>query len=155
MKKTSKTKTKQKSQISRKVRSRKPKHYSVHALVIAIALLITGESALMLNATAADWKGGLAILDVSSGVSAMASDVAFVSQPTVQTVSAVNEFYNQAAISAAQLLDASAQTENTFAFVYGVNDFYKLSSQKLAGLLDVSNYTDSWGPQVAGASISR
>jgi hypothetical protein len=153
MKKVSKTKTKSK-RVSRK-QTPKAKHYSVHLLVIAVALLITGETALAFNTNATDWKNGFAVLDVSEGVSSTIADVKFAAEPMVAAVQGVDEFYNQASIASTELLEDSSYGSDSLMFVFGVDNFYKSASAELANVLDLSNYTSSWPPQVAGASISR
>jgi hypothetical protein len=153
MKKASRA-TKSKSTTTKK-RTPRAKKYPIHVLVIAVALLVSAESALILNATPSDWKAGVAILDVSGGVHDMISDVKFAFAPAADTYVAVNEFYTQSAVASTQLLDASSSQVDPLMAVTGINNFYEVASRELTHILDLSNYTSSFQPQVAGANLSR
>jgi hypothetical protein len=153
MKKASRA-TKSKSTTTKK-RTPRAKKYPIHVLVIAVALLVSAESALILNATPSDWKAGVAILDVSDGVRDTIADVKFAFAPAADTYVAVNEFYNQSAVASTQLLDASSSQVDPLMAVTGINNFYEVASRELTHILDLSNYTSSFQPQVAGANVTR
>lgn len=136
-------------------RANREKYYSPYLLGILLFTVIILEGALMSSATPADWQAGFSVLDVSSSVSSLKSDVSYIAEPAIFAASSINEFYNQAAIAAIPLFDFS-DTTGTMAFVDGVNDFYQIAATEMANVLDISNYsTFSYQPKVAGASISR
>lgn len=160
MKKVSrKAKTKK---VSRKQIKKSESMYPAYVLGIVLVAVLLSESALFMSATPADWHAGFSVLDMSSGVASMVSDVKVAMEPTNFTFHAVNDFYNQAAIASTQYFDLSgSNNSNTdpLMAVLGINNFYKAASQQMADVLDLSNYVtnykDSFQPIVAGASISR
>jgi hypothetical protein len=159
MKAKRKTKIKNKSKIKAKVHRkqvRKSKTYSAYVLGIILVVALLFESALVLNTTSTDWNNGFSILDVSSGVSTMVSDVKFAFEPATSAAASINDFYNQAAVATTQLLDPTLpdQTGSPTTFVYGVDNFYQMAANQMASILDLSNYTNVWQPKVAGASIT-
>jgi hypothetical protein len=154
MKKVSRTK---KAKATPSKRAKRAKKYPIHVLVIAVALLVTAESSLILNASTPDWKAGVAILDMTDGIHSMVSDVKFAFEPAATTFASVNEFYDQSAVASTQLLDtrSSSYTADPLMAVTGVNDFYEVASRELTHILDLSNYNLSFQPQVAGATVER
>ncbi|HEX5430231.1 MAG TPA: hypothetical protein VFX17_04110 [Patescibacteria group bacterium] len=135
------------------------KKYPAYILGIVLAVFLFAESALVLNATPKDWQAGASVLDVSSGITSMVSDLKVAATPVEFTVVSVQEFYNQSAIAMAQLLDGS-NVPGPMLAISGVNNFYNVASQQLAQVLDLSSfYKPAYSPElssrVAGASIRK
>jgi hypothetical protein len=127
------------------------KKYPAYVLGIALVLVVLAETSVLYNATGTDWKKGLAVLDVSAGVTEVASAVNFSAQPFVVATTASTQFYKQSALATIQLLDP--KDSDSMMFVEGVNDFYSMAATQMAGVLDISNYfSPMQTPLVAGAT---
>ena len=137
------------------MKARQEKSYPVHVMVILVAVLIAGESWLALNTTSQDWHRGLAVLDVSSGVSSLTADVSFAFEPAVEVASGITEFYQESAMAAMQVLDISSDNTSPMMFVEGVNTFYQLAADEMTNILDLTNYSSPFQARVAGVSVSR
>lgn len=146
-----KTKQKKARSVSRKSRDKMYPPYLLGLILVAVLLL---EAALIMTATSDDWKAGLTVLDISNDVYATASSLESVMEPVVFTVETINEFYNQASIAAAEVLDLSGNS-NAMAVIEGGNEVYQVAKAEMASVLDLSHYASFNQPQVAGAEIFR
>jgi hypothetical protein len=144
-----------KAKVATRKHRTKIKQYPAYMLGIALVTFVLLESAILSPATTQDWHAGLSMLDVSSGVTAMASDLKLALQPTMFTYQAVDDFYNQAAVASTDVLDVTNQDSDSVMAVTGINNFYQVASKEMANVLDISNYASPWQPQVAGASVSH
>jgi hypothetical protein len=126
--------------------------YPAYLIAVILSAMLLLEGFLLGVATPGAWEKGLEVLDISSAVQAVASDVAVVVEPLMEQYDNVNTFYQMAATEMMVMLDVS--DTDPFAFFRGVNEFYRLASIEMAELLDFSDDLAAL-PQVAGASISR
>jgi len=134
----------------------KKAQYHAHYLAIIMIVFLLIEAALFSIAGQTDWQEGLNLLDMSSAVGNVQSDMQVVFQPMVDTISDLNLFYQSAATAMTQLLDVSESSyfEPLMVVVDGVNEFYQQAADQMALILDVSPAQPSV-PMVAGVSISR
>jgi len=124
-------------------------HYEVQYLAVAIIVFLLLEVGLFSIADQADWQAGASLLDMSSSINRVSSDLAEVFQPVTNTISDLNLFYQTATTAMIQLLDMSSA--NFFGpltvVVDGVYEFYQQAADQMASLLDMNS------PVVAGISI--
>ena|SRR3989344_4813181 len=143
---------KQKSNIKRSAKPR-IKKYPSHYLGLALVALLLLEGILFNVATAADWRYGLELFDMSEAVAEVSQDLSDAVAPQVAVYHGVTDFYNQAADEITPMLDLSDSVQTVGQVWFGVSQFYEQASIELAQLLDVS---DHWTqPRISGASISR
>ncbi|MBX4188330.1 MAG: hypothetical protein KW793_04330 [Candidatus Doudnabacteria bacterium] len=128
------------------------KYYPAQYLAIALAVVLLLEGFLMGVSTTQNWKTGLEILDLSSSVDSVMSDVYFAIEPMVDQYVSVTQFYQMAADEMMVMLDVS--DSDPLAFFKGVNEFYQLASIEMEQMLDLSGDFQNAG-RVAGAFISQ
>lgn len=134
----------------------KTKKYSARYLALILAVTLILEGVLFGITTGPDWNSTSQILDISSGVSEVQSDLIITIQPMSNLVSSINQFYQLSAIQMAKLLDLSDSNAGLgFSLVYdGVSEFYQQAGSQMVQVLDFSNQA-SWPAKVAGISISK
>lgn len=151
-----KTKKKKTKQIKKQPYRSKTKKYSAHYLALVLATALILEGVLFGITTGPDWRNAAQILDVSSGISEVQSNLIVTFQPMSDLVSSVNQFYQLSAIQMSQLLDLSdGGIGFEVAMVYGgISEFYRQASMQMAQVLDFSS-SSSWPAKVAGISIKK
>jgi hypothetical protein len=135
-------------------RKSKAKHFHVSYLALTIAGLLILEGILFSTASAADWKAGVSVLNLSKPLQQTSRTFMTTISPMVETVQGINSFYDQATTAATSLLDLSAQ-DTTFADIFvTVKGFYEQASIELAQLVGLPDQPYYMG-HVSGASIER
>lgn len=139
-----------------KKNSKRSENHPPHYLALALIALLLIEGVIGTATSAADWQNGLSMLDVTSAVSEVSSDVAKTFEPMVETVLNINLFYGMSTNHMTELLDLSDYDlfEEVNNVVSGVNDFYDQASTQMIAILDFSS-TSTWPARVAGVSIEK
>jgi hypothetical protein len=137
----------------KQTKKHKAHHYHAAYLFVAIALLLLIEAGFM-SATPDTIQTSTQILDMSSAVKEVGTDLVAVTQPMIDTVTDINQFYQLATTAMMQVLDLSDldPTQSLSFITDGVNSFYDQASTQMAEVLDLSN-SQSWPARVAGVSI--
>jgi hypothetical protein len=135
-------------------RKPKEKHFHVSYLALAVAGLLILEGILFSTASAADWKAGVSILNLSQPIQQTSQTFMMTIKPMVETVEGINSFYQQAATAATSLLDLSGQESGMEDIFAVVSNFYDQASQQMAQLIGLPQGSYYIG-HVSGISIER
>ncbi len=149
-------KQKQKTKKSAAKRSYKPKaeKYPTHYLAIVLSLVLLIEGIAIGSTTSADWQKASSVLDVSGSFSLVVSDLNSIAQPSIAMVHNIDEFYRQASVEMAVILDMSGKIDGVTVVYDGIDEFYAQASIEMASLLDLSDSIPQLG-QVSGIWIEN
>ncbi len=152
-----KTKAKKKNKTTKThARKARPQKYESHYLVIVLVVFLLLEGVLVTSAQATDWQYGFQVLDMSSSVAQIATDLSVTFEPIINAVQGVDQFYQLAATQMTVLLDLSSidPIGQIGMVTDGVYEFYQSAATEMAALLDLSAMGNPWSGNIAGVSVS-